>query len=690
VVLNAQGVPSPAEPPLAGARGSDSETDTIADIIGAILYKEPDWTALPVTTPHSVRVLLRRCLEKDAKRRYSSAADLQIQIDEALSTPATAAPSVAPPVPARPVWRRAFPWVAVFALGLIIAGLAVWNLKPEPPRHAARLGMALQEGERLGGLDLPAMAFSPDGRQLAYVAGRGGSQQLYLRSVDSLEAKALSGTEGASGPFFSPDGQWLGFFADSKLKKVSVAGGTPITLAATSVPRGASWGPNDRIVFSSNTTTGLFQVSAAGGKPEPLTTLDATKGEGSHRFPQFLPGGKALLFTVGTGGSWDEAQIVAQRLDTGERKVLIQGGSDGRYVPTRHLVYVRAATIMAVPFDPERLEATGTPVPVVEGVMQGLDNTGAVHAGFSSQGWLAYIAGSNLVERALVWVDRKGVEQSLTAPARPYQTPRLSPDGQRVAAAIDEGNRSDIWIYDISRNTLSRFTFEVTNLFPLWTPDGKKVTFQSNKMDWNVFWKAADGSGPEERLTSSESRPAPMSWSPDGQLLAFQEVHPDTGNDIWVLSLQGDRKPNPVVRTPFGERMPTFSPDGRWLAYASNESGREEVYVQPFPGPGGKLQISTDGGGDPVWARSGELFYRNGDKMMAVEIDTQSAFRAGQPRLLFEGPYRRQGSQTYYDVTPDGQRFLMVKDNQRATVVTQIHVVLNWFEELKRRVPAGQ
>jgi serine/threonine-protein kinase len=538
------------------------------------------------------------------------------------------------------------------------------------------------------------MAFSPDGNQLAYVAGRGGGQQLYLRSLDSLEAKPLAGTEGAFGPFFSPDGQWIGFFAEGNLKKVSVTGGAPVTLASSSRTnsRGGTWGSDGRIIFAPGATTGLSRVSASRDTPEVLTTLDTKKGEGSHRFPQLLPGGKAVLFTIGTGGSWDAAQIVAQRLDSGERTVLIQGGSDGRYLPSGHLVYVRAATLMAVPFDPERLEVKGSPVPLIEGVLQGTENSGAMHASVSSSGWLVYAAGGNRLERTVVWVDRKGAEQPLAAPPRPYVAPRLSPDGQLVLEGIDQGNKTDIWLYTIARGTLTRLTFEATNNNPVWAPDGKRIAFSSSKAGAvNLFWKLADGSGPEERLTSSENTQNSTSWSPDGQFIAFTEIDRKSRGDVWVLPLQGDRKPIPVARTSFGESAAAFSPDGLRLAYVSDESGRQEVYVQLFPGLGGKLQISTDGGTEPVWSRDGkELFYRNGDAMMAVPIAMRPTFTPGKPGTLFEKPYRRSGATPNYDVSPDGQRFLMVKDSEQATAVTQITVVLNWFEELKRKVPGKQ
>ena len=662
--------------------------ESLAEIIASVLKGEPDWQALPAATPTQVRDLLRPCLQKDKTQRLRDAGDARIEIHEALAAPATASSATVPRIAG---WRG----VAVLSVAALvvaaIAGVAVWNLKPAPPtppQPVSRLVMTLAPGERLAGLDLTAMALSPDGTQLAYVAERDGTARLFLRALDSSESKPIPGTERASSPFFSPDGQWLGFFAANKLQKVAVSGGAPVVLASVVAARGGSWGSDGQIVFAPAADSGLSRVSASGGTPEALTTLDRKKGEGSHRFPHHLPGGQAILFTVGTGGSWDDALIVAQRLDTGERKVLVQGGSDARYLPTGHLMYARAGALLAVPFDLNRLEVTGTPVAVVEGVMQTTNQTGTVQAAFSGQGWLMYVpGGAPGSDRKLVWVDRKGTEQLLQVPPRAYGRPRLSPDGQRLVVEIDLGNNADSWVHDIARGTLSRVAVDASGVGPrpLWTLDGRKLTYRSNKAGApNLFWIAADGSGVEERLTTGEYGQTPESWSPDGQLLAFTEANPTTGNDIWVLGLS-NRKAQPFLQTRFSERDARFSPDGRWLAYTTNDSGRAEIYIQPYPGPGGKWQISAEGGALPEWNRNGrELFYRNIDKMMAVDITAQPTFTAGKPRMLFEG----QGVTADYDVSADGQRFLMVKESEQTTSVTQFSVVLNWFEELKRRVPA--
>jgi Tol biopolymer transport system component len=677
---------------LAGKRAFQGESTT--EILAAVLRGEPDWQALPASTPVKIRDLLQRCLQKDVNRRARDAGDARIEIEEAVAAPATAE-AVRPAKGMRALGRRAqVLGVGALLLVVVVTGLAVWKLKPAPsPQPVTRTVITLPPGQQLAGLDNgPSVVLSPDGTRLAYVARQSGPQQIYLRAMDSLEASPIPGTEGATEPFFSPDGQWLGFFAGGKLKKVLVSGGAVLTLGDAGVPSpGASWGSQGMIVFAPSLVGVLQQVSDAGGTPQPLTRRE--KGEVSHRWPEFLPGGKAVLFAAGaTNTNWTSAQVAVQSVGTGERRNLVQGGMYPRYAPSGHLVYARGGSLMGVPFDPQRLTATGAAVPVVEGVLQS-PFSGAAQYSISATGSLVYVSGgAQAAQLRLVWVSRNGAEQALAASAHTYQNPHLSPDGRRVAVGITE-QETQTWLYDLSRDTLTRLTFGAkVNTNPVWTPDGKRVVFQSNKEGTpNLFWQPADGSGALERLTTSEYTDAAMSWSPNGQLLAFIEITPSTGYDIWVLRIS-DRKPQPFLRTPFNESVPQFSPDGRWLAYISDESGRFEVYVQPYPGPGGKWQISTGGGTEPVWNPNGrELFYRSGGKMMAVDIATQPGFSAGKPRVLFEGQYQpTPATFPNYDVSPDGQRFLMLKASESAeTAPTQINVVLNWFEELKRRVPAG-
>jgi len=673
--------------------------ETFTDITAKILTGEPDWQVLPAQTPEQIRQLLRRCLQKDRALRLRDAGDARIEIQDALSAPASPKPMGAAARWFSIGWRQGAVLGFAAVVLLAVGGIAVWHLKPSPAQPVTRTVIDLPPGQQLAGLENgPAVAVSPDGTHLAYVARQSGIQQLYLRAMDSLESRPITGTEGASNPFFSPDGQWVGFFASYKLKKVSVSGGAALTLDDATAPSGASWGSQGIIAFAPVNFSVLQQTPEAGGAPQPLTRFE--KGENTHRWPEFLPSGKAVLFAAGTGFS---NQVVVQSVGTGERRSLVQGGMNPHYALSGHLVYAQGGTLMTVPFDAQRLTTTGAGVPVVEGVLQS-QVTGAAQYSISATGSLVYVSGGleSEAQSRLVWVSRNGTEQILAAPARPYWNPRLSPDGRRVAAVIQQEAETQIWLYDLSRETLTRLTFEGrTNTNPAWAADGKRIAFTSNKEGpLNIFWQLADGSGGLERLTTSEYIHVPSSFSPDGQLLAFFEVNPSTQRDIWVMRM-GDSSPGsgqigkaqPFLRTPFNETSPRFSPDGRWLAYYSNESGRFEIYVQPYPGPGGKWQISTEGGTEAVWNRNGrELFYRSGDKMMAVDIATQPGFAAGKPRMLFEGRYEEAPFPIpNYDVSPDGQRFLMLKPAEQAQAAqTQINVVLNWFEELKEKVPTGK
>jgi eukaryotic-like serine/threonine-protein kinase len=666
-----------------------------ASVIGAIMNSDPlPMSSLQPMTPPALGRVVKKCLAKEPEKRWQAASDVCDELkwiaeggSQVSSLP------IAPGRSIRTLWRGALLWGGAGFLLAGIIGLAIWRLKPSAlPQQVSRFTITLPPGQQLAGLDDGiSVALSPDGTHLAYVARQGVTQQLYLRAMDSLETKPIPDTEGAVNPFFSPDGQWMGFFAGGKLKKVSLSGGAALTIGDATNPRGASWGSRGMIVAATIAPAVLQQVSEAGGTPQPFTRLE--KGETDHGWPEFLPDGKAVLFAAGmSANDWTNARVAVQSVGTGERRNLVPGGTHPRYAPSGHLVYAQGGSLMAVPFEPQRLAVTGATVPVLENVLS--LSSGAAQYSFSATGSLAYVSGSvQAAQSRLVWVSRNGTEQPLAAPAHDYKFPQLSPDGRRVAVAIEE-QEAQIWLYDLSPETLTRLTFEGNdNIFPVWTPDGKRITFRSNKEGpANIFWQLADGSGGLERLTTSESNNTPSSWSPDGQLLAFGDTNSTTGNSIWVLR-QSDRKAQPFHQTRFNEFGARFSPDGRWLAYVSNESGRYELYVQPYPGPGGKWQISTDGGTEPAWNPSGrELFYRAGDKMMAVDITTQPGFSAGKPRMLFERRYAPGVVPVAnFAVSPDGQRFLMVKPVEEAQAApTQINVVLNWFEELKQKVPTAK
>ena len=658
------------------------EGSSQASLISAIMSSQPaPMASLQEMTPPVLDRIVKRCLAKEPDERWQTAADLLSELQWVVEDGSQ--PDVPAPVVSKRENRERLTWgLVLLVVGVLVSLVVVWNLgSPPTPRPVSRFAMALPADQELAFGLRHILAFSPDGTHLGYIA----NNQLYRRAMDQFEATPMLGTEGARSLFFSPDGQWIGFWASSQLKKVAISGGTPVTLDDTSQPYGASWGSDDTIVIGKG-PEGIWQLPGTGGTAEVLIPGDSTTSTWYHE-PQILPGTETVLYTFSSSaGEWDDAQVIVESLATHERKVLINGGSNARFVPTGHLVYVRAGTLLAVAFDLSRLEVTSSPVPVVDDVRQS-SLTGLAEFSLSNLGALAYTPFSTAEQAdTLVWVDRLGAVEALEAPPLTYVHPRLSPDGRRLAV----GGERDVWIYDIPRDTLTRLTFEGTNRQPVWTPDGNRVTFRSGRAGpLNLFWKPANGSGAAERLTTGEYVQVPESWSPDGQVLAFAEDHPINGADIWVLSLEEEGKPLPFLQTPFYEAGPVFSPDGRWLAYVSDESGRREVYVQPYPGPGGKRQISTEGGDEPVWSPDGrELFYRIGDKMMAVDITSEPTFSAGTPRLLFEGQYRRRPrARANYDVSPDGQRFLMVKPGEQSGQA-QIRVVLNWFEELKRLVPS--
>ena len=663
----------------------------------AISSLDPPGKSLP---PALDRVV-KKCLAKEQDDRWQSARDLHDNLEwikDAASQ--IGMPDSLEAKSATPAWKLALPW-AVAAILSIAVGFAVWMLRtPAPQPSVARLQIGLPATQPLGDLTRPAIAVSPDATRIAYVARDGATKRLFIRELDTGETRALPGTEGAGQPFFSPDGLWLGFYSDdAKLKKVAIAGGLPIVLCIVNPDlRGATWTDQGTIIFNSvsgPSVEGLNKVSASGGNPEPLTAIDSVAGEIRHVWPQLLPGGTAILFTIqaaGADGSSETRRIAVQNLQTGKRTILINGGTYGRYLNSGHLVYFHDDSLMAAPFDLRQLEISGDSVPVLTGITAYTPD-GGPQISISEDGFLAYIPGESYApEGTLVWVDRQGVSQPVGVPSRPYSFPRLSPDNRSIALGIDNA----IWVYSIQQRSFSRLTFGDTreatsdSALPVWSPDGKKLVFgrAGDGTPNNPFWKAADGSGTEERLARSDILQSPRSWSPDGNTIASRSTAPDTGLDIWLLPLAGDRKLIPFLRTRFNESAPQFSPDGKWMVYISDVSGRTEIYVQPFPGGPGKWQVSNDGGGAPVWARNGELFYYNGKEMKVVQTKTSPTFSASTPEVLFEGEYVEVGAgRPNYDVTSDGQRFIMVQDNQQSTAATQINVVLNWFEELKQKVP---
>ncbi len=666
------------------------EGKSAVSVMSAILKDIPiPVSALLPAAPPALDRLIAACLEKEPDDRWQTARDLWRELKWIRTSSSETGPhkSIVTRAAGEGT-RRAIPWslsVLITLIGAILAGFGTWMLKPGAPTGSGivRLTVALPVGDELLVSPMIAVALSPDGTKLAYVGRRGDTtRQLFVRAMNSLETKPISGTDGADSPFFSPDNQWIGFFALNKLKKVSVSGGAPVDLCDAPLAVGGSWGPDDTIYFAPDVGSGLKKVSASGGPCEEVTRVDR-KNELSHRWPQVLPGGKALLFTVRKGFGWDEHVLQTYVFGTGESRAIVQGASTGRYVRSGHVIYSRAGNLMALPFDLGTLSPTGPSVALTELVREGFE--GAQYD-VSDSGSVAYVPGhSEASRRRLVWVDREGTVEPLPVEPRAYGKPVISPDGRNVALDIVEAT-SGVWIYDFSRGALSAFTSPSHS--PIWTHDSKRIIFTATYR--NLLWKAADGSGGEEELTSSDNLGVPGSVTPDGKWLVFHTVDPATGPDIWVLPLDGERKPQVVVKTPDIEVSPRLSPDGRWLAYVIQSGPRSQVYVTPFPGPEGRSQISTDRGTEPIWSRTGrELFYRSGSKMMAVDIVTQPTFSAGAPRQLFDGRFEfGTGGLAGYDVAPDG-RFLMVQPVEPEQAARQINIVLNWFEELKQRAPGG-
>jgi serine/threonine protein kinase len=684
--------------------------DTVSETLAAVLMREPEWNRLPPNLHPRIRLLLERCLEKETRSRYGSINDALVDIQKVLADPSGIFAQPITIVGHQKKLRTILPWVAALILIAIIVGVAVWELKPPEPRRVMRFTYELPECQQFSlyqNSDI-SLAVSPDGNQFVY----GTTEGLYLRSVDALDARLIAGTDKNSFmPFFSPDGQWIGYWSKSerKLKKIAVSGGAPVVLCDTGIlVLGASWNSDNTIVYS-DILSGIMRISANGGTSESLIkggTADVKRGFPAT--PQMLPDGKTLLLTdisdmiIGNGLS---GTIAVQSLKSEERKVLQKGGYDGIYISTGHLVYFSSndnvTNLLAAPFNLDRLEITGGSVSVLGGVSA---------AAVSDSGTLIYVLQPrNAAESRnatssgspLVWVNRQGKEEPLAAAPNSYDF-RISPDGTRVALTVDSGTKSDIWIYDLARETTTRLTFNEGH-HPLWTHDGKRIIYSLDPdgTHGGIYWKASDGTGDVRKIDLATDRILiPFSMSKDGKTFVLEELvlHP-IQTDIGMMSMNGDPTRKPLLQGKYDEYYPKISPDGRWLAYASNESGKSEVYVRPFPEveSGGRWQVSTNGGDSPLWSPDNrELFYRSGDSFMAVEVETAPVFKPGKPKLLFKGNYYSESIPTEFtmwDISPDGKRFLMIKPPAStgaaptAATPRKINIVLNWFEELKQRVP---
>jgi serine/threonine protein kinase/Tol biopolymer transport system component len=667
--------------------------DDVSDVLAAVLRQDIDWDALPADTPANVRRALARCLERDPQRRLRDIGDVWI-VMETPDAPASAPAIAAAPAPPRSSWSRWLPWTVT---ALVAVASIAWILisRPEPAaRHVTRLSEAMTGTAAF-------LAASSDGTRLAYaVAGEKGTASIALRMLDQFEARTVPGTDDGVFPAFSPDGQWLAFTGvqDGKIRKIAVSGGTAITISEGSLQNGAAWGVDNTLIFSGS--TGLMRVSADGGTPEAFTTVDAAKGELSHSRPQFLPDGRRVLFTVSMR---DGQQFAVRDLAASGHRLIARGGLNGKYVPsgagsaaradraTGHLAFVRDTSLFVVPFDPARLEATGSEVAVVEDVSL-FGPAGTADYAVSATGLLAYFSSPQSAGTTLAWADRAGATTPLPGQARQaWGTGRLSPDGRLVANAIGNARGgTDIWTYDVTRGTLQKLTFgsdgEV-NDFPVWSPDGAGL-FYSGTADGKrgIYVVAANASGKPSLVLPVEVGATPTSASPDGKALLFNQPGDNKRQQIMVLDLAPTpARPRPLHDAVAGETQAQFSRDGKWIAYVSAETGAQEVYVVPFPGPGAKTKVSLDGGAFPRWSKDGrELLYwadAPTARLMTVSVTTSPAFSAGQPKELF-----RQLSTTTWDVTANPDRFLVELSSRSGG--TRLAIVTNWFDELRRRAPA--
>ena len=693
--------------------------ELMSDVMASVLKSTPNYQGLPPEIHPEIKKALKRCLEKDPKKRYRDIGDVSYELKQVESDPTGRwVEQTDESVRAAPQSR--LPWVATFLLGAVLASVVVWNLRPDVELGmVSRFSHSLPQEQIFTDTNSQLVALSPDGSTLAYVA----DSLLHVRPIGALDSQPILGAgRNLDTPFFSPDGQWIAYHSDTdrRLKKILVAGGAPIELCDASNPLGASWSTEDTILFGQ--PDGIMQVSAIGGVPQLI--IESREGE-TMDGPQLLPNGEWVLFSVSDSAGlsrWDESDIVVQSLESGERRVVWPGGSAARYVETGHLLYAVGDALFAVPFDHEAMEVSGGPVSVVTGIQRGttlaadqrpvvgdvgIDSdspSATANYAVSKSGTLAYVpAGSfaGVEDRFLGLVDRNGTVEVLNARPNAYRSGRLSPEGDRIAVQTEGEGGSQIWVYDLSGTTAIRQLTQVgNNVRPTWTPDGERITFASDRDgSMSIYWQMADGSGEAEQLTQAEggTQHLPQSWSPDGPTLAFTRVAITNDRGIWTISPSEGTEPELFFSLPESRQEgPFFSPDGNWLAYVSAETGSFEIWVQPFPAvPGVRHRITQDTGAMQLWSRGGdELFYRRSPHQgtfHALTIETASTLAFSNERTLRIEGFLIAGEDRNYDIMPDGERFLMVFPADTEEVGSpsrrQINVVVNWFQELRERVP---
>jgi Tol biopolymer transport system component len=665
---------------------------TKASLIAAILSAEPALiSTLQPMTPPALERLVRGCLEKDPDERWQTAHDVKLQL-RAIAEGGSQS-GLPPPVSARRKIRERLGWAAAAVAALLAAVFALGYFQRAPSEARAiraYIKPMANSSFVFAGSGAGGFALSPDGRHLAYVATTPeGKVLLWVRPLDSLQPQPLAGTEGAAFPFWSPDSRFVGFFAGGKLKKIEASGGPPLTLCDAATGRGGTWNREGAILFTPSVGSPVHRISAAGGAATPVTALDASKNEASHRWPYFLPDGRHFLYVAGSAFTPRESptnSILVGSLDSKESKLLLHTHANAIYT-SEHILFVRQNTLMAQPFDAKRLELTGEAFPIADPVQEDEGRFLGVFSA-SENGVLTYVEGASGPDRQLVWVDRSGKKLGEVPGADAYDDPQISPDGKRLSFTL-ETSLYDIWVYDIARGVKTRLTFgsssSQANQGGLWSPDGRQIAYSCTRpAKFGICLRPSDGSGKEEVIHPGNEQPRyPTDWSPDGKVLTYYESGLGT-REIWMLPLTGERKPYPFLQSQFSQLGALFSPDGKWVAYFSIESGRPEIYVVPFPGPGGKWQVSTGGGTWPRWRRDGkEIFYLSPDnKVMAAEVKPSgSSFEIGTVRALFETrPYRAGGAP--FDVTADGQRFIVLYAAEQPTAA--ITLVVNWTSEAKK------
>ena len=667
------------------------EGEVVSETLASVLKTDPEWSTLPGDTPPALRRLLERCLEKDPRQRMRDIGDARIAIDDLRSGRFEETEVVTAAAPKR---ANRLVTAAAVAAALVLGAIAAWFLKPVPPEPAHRQ----MEVAVAGSLPLfyeqgSGVVLSPDGDLLAFTTGLASDTSTFhlnLRPLDRLESTEVTGTGAAYNPFFSPDGQWVGFATPTELKKVAVAGGTPLTLCQVSLSRGATWGENGMIVFSSTPASALSWVPAAGGTPEPLTEL--AEGEVSHRWPHFLPGGKHVLFTSYNSTDRNSGRIEVVNVETGKRTLVHEGGTYPRYVASGHLLFANNGTLFAAPMDPKGLELSRLPAPVLPEIA--VNTEGGAMYDVAEDGTLVYLTGRVAgAHHLLKWFNIEGQSASVTEVPREYVNGRLSPDSRQLAVElVSEGNR-DIWVYDLERNTQTRLTFaDGQEFFPVWSPDGQWIYYGSTSSEVGIFRKRTDGSGTEELVLAARDSVMmnPYSISPDGRFIAYHDQAAE--GDIWLLPLDGSSEPAPFFKSTSLEGDPMFSPDGRWISYDADDSGDWEVYVRPFPGPGGKWQISAEGGEFARWSADGtKIFYRNRDGgIWRVDVDgTGESFQAGRPVKVLDLPPEYLGD---WDINPAGTRFLVIQQGgaSGAGGPNTVKFAFNWFGELEHLLATGR